>query len=163
MVRWVGAWGWTRPSRTVWDVARWLMVVVELDLEVEEKEDWIPSHAFILPPPISCNRRSFKKPIKFKIVFRILWLWYERNADSRVGVGLRSFQEIQPPHFLFANFALVFLFSEFFLFLFPLQNKNPRSRFYYCYIPSLLHQIPSLACRVHRIRQTFLFGKWGKI
>lgn len=47
MVRWVGAWGWTRPSRTVREggcCCCWPNV----ELDREENEDWIPSHPFIL-------------------------------------------------------------------------------------------------------------------
>jgi len=36
MVRWVGAWGWTRPSRTDREEAWWPNV----ELDREDKEDW---------------------------------------------------------------------------------------------------------------------------
>jgi hypothetical protein len=82
IVRKVGAWGWTRPSRTDWEGTRWL--IVELDRE-EETEDWIPSHPFIIARifNISCDRF---------VVFVCSWINANKNLRRKSFFDWCSFQ-----------------------------------------------------------------------
>lgn len=122
MVRWVGAWGWTRPSRTVWEGTRWLIV----ELDREEKEDWIPSHPFIFPSISQYFMRSlfflFRFPFSFPLnqLNRNLPLKWNQNLRRRRSSDWCSFQRwtwnqerFNPPFFVLPVLPLPFLFSTF--------------------------------------------------